>query len=187
MRPPVWVLGLFVVALAAFGIVEMIGRPAATSYGVFLDQLDAGNIASVTFQGTQINGRFKHPIAETSASGAASADTFRTQAPDIGDPTLLPGLRKQHVVIDVVSSSDWTSWLGRLPFPMLVIVAVLLIAGVARLVRGGKAPTGLASAASMHPMGGIIAAVSGLFAKQPQGASPAPPASDQAQGRHGIT
>jgi hypothetical protein len=187
MRPPVWVLGLVLVALAAFGIVEMIGRPAATPYGIFLDQLDAGNIASVTFQGTQVNGRFKHPIADASANGAASADSFRTQVPDIGDPTLLPELRRQHVAIDVVSSSNWTSWLGRLPFPMLLIVAVLLIAGVVRLVRGGKASTGLGSAASMHPMGGMIGLVSGLFAKQPQGASAAPPPSDEAQGRHGVT
>ena len=187
MRPPVWVLGVFLVALAVFGIVEMIGSPSATPYGIFLDQLEAGNIASLTFQGTQINGRFKHPFAEPSANGAASPDTFRTQVPEIGDPTLLPELRKQHVAIDVVSSSNWASWLARLPFPMLMIVAVLLIAGAVRLVRGGKASTGLGSAASMHPMAGMIGLVSGFSTKQSQGASTTPPASDKAKGPQDVT
>jgi hypothetical protein len=30
MRPPVWVLGLVVVALVVFGIVELLGSPAVT-------------------------------------------------------------------------------------------------------------------------------------------------------------
>ena len=47
MRPPLWVLGIVLVSLAAFGIVEIIGRPAPTPYSAFLDQLDAGNVTSI--------------------------------------------------------------------------------------------------------------------------------------------
>lgn len=163
LRPPVWIIGIVLLGLAAFGIVEMTGRPAATPYGAFLDQLDAGNIASVTFQGTQINGRFKRPIAETAASGAAPKDTFRSQVPDFGDPTLLPELRKQHVTIDVASSTSWTRLMAGIPLPMWLFLGFILVAGVVRLVRGGKAKSD--TAMPMHPMQGMIGLVSGLFGK----------------------
>jgi FtsH Extracellular len=170
LRPPVWIIGIVLLGLAAFGIVEMTGRPAATPYGVFLDQLDAGNIASVTFQGTQINGRFKHPIAGTAASGAAPKDTFRSQVPDFGDPKLLPELRKEHVAIDVASSSSWARLLAGIPLPMLLLLGFIVVAAIIRFMRGGKADS--ASAMPMHPMQGMIGLVSGLFGKQSQGENP---------------
>ena len=122
MRPPVWVLGVVLVALALFGIIEMIGRPAALPYSEFLDQLDAGNVASVIFQGTEIDGRFKHPLNAAASNSANSGRRFRSRVPDFGDPTLIPELRKQQVVIDVVSSSSWTRLLGGLPLPMLLML-----------------------------------------------------------------
>lgn len=168
MRPPVWLLGIALLGLAAFGIVEMIGRPAVTPYGTFLDQLDAGNVASVTFQGTQIEGRFKHPVGNTAANGAAEQSIFRSRVPEFGDPMLLPELRKAHVAIDVVSSSNWTSWLARLPWPMVVFLAFILIAGFVRLVRGGSVQSG---GATPNPMQGMIGMLSGLFGKQSPAAS----------------
>jgi len=175
MRPPVWVLGLVVVALAIFGIMEMINRPAAMPYSDFLDQLDAGNVASVTFKGTQIDGNYKHPIGQVAANGTASQTVFRSQVPDFGDPGLMPELRKEHVAIDVVSSSSWTHLLGSLPWPMVLMIAAVLIAGLVRFMRGGKATAG--SAMSTHPMMGLIA---GLFGKKDQAptgpVSKAPPA-----------
>jgi hypothetical protein len=181
MRPPVWIIGIALLALLAFLIVEQTGGPAITPYGTFLDQLEAGNVATVTFRGTEINGRFKHPLDNT------QSDTFRSRVPEFGDPTLVPELRRQHVVIDVASPSQWTSVLGRLPFPLLIIGGVVLIALVVRLVRGGKTPTALASAASLHPMGGMIGLVSGLFGKRPPGASTPTSTSDEPTGRRGVT
>ena len=166
MRPPVWFIGIAVAALLAFVIYENAGGPAATPYGTFLDQLDAGNVASVTLQGTQINGRFKKPLDD------AQSDSFRSQVPEFGDAALIPELRKQRVAIDVASSSSWTSLLGRLPLPMLLIIGVVLIAGAVRLVRGGKTGMGLGSAVSMHPMGGMMGLVTGLFGKQQTGSPP---------------
>ena len=138
LRPPVWILGVVLLGLATFGVVQIGNRPAAVLYGEFLDQLDAGNIANVTFAGTQISGNFKRTVEQRAAHGTAPQMVFRSQAPDIGDPTLLPELRKQHVVIDVVSSSNWLSWLGRLPWPMVLIIATMLIVGLVRLRRGEK-------------------------------------------------
>jgi len=162
MRPPVWILGIVLLGLAAFGIVEMIGTAPVTPYGAFLDQLEAGNVASVTFRGTQIDGHFKNPISNASANGAQQT-AFRSRVPDFGDPSLLAELRKQHVVIDVVASSNWVSLVGRLPWPMVIFFAFILIAGFARLVRGGRASSG---SEMQMPMHGLIGMVSGLFAKQ---------------------
>lgn len=163
MRPPVWVLGLVVVGLIIFGIVEAVGRPPATSYGNFLAQLDAGNVANVTFQGTRIDGRFKQPVAADTANGKQRT-AFTSRVPDIGDPTLLPELRQAHVAIDVVASSNWTAWLGRLPWPMVIVIAFVLIAGFARLVRG----RGAAAAGGMPMQPPMMRLFSGLFGKQDQ-------------------
>jgi ATP-dependent Zn protease len=180
MRPPVWFVGIAVMAVLAFIVFENVGGPAATPYSTFLDQLDAGNVASVTFQGTQIDGRFKHPLTAATSDGSKQNDTFRSRVPDFGDSSLIPELRKQRVAIDVTSSSQWTSWLGRLPWPMVFILGAILIAALVRLARGGKSPA--AAPMSMHPMGGMMGLVSSLFGKQPAESPPAPE-SKEAKGR----
>ncbi len=164
LRPPVWLIGIALVALAVYAIVEVTGKPAFISYSAFLDQLDAGNIASVTFKGTEIDGRLKHPSNNAAANGAASADTFRSRVPDFGDPALMMELHSQHVAIDVTSSSSWTRLLLGIPLPMWFFLIVIAVAGIVRLVRGGKAQSG--TTIPMHPMQGMIGLVSGLFAKQ---------------------
>jgi len=141
------------------------------SYSAFLDQLDASNIASATFQGTEINGHFKQPL------DGAQKDAFRTHVPDVGDPTLAPALRKEHVVIDATSPSAWTWLLGRIPWPMLVFLAVMLVAALARMLRGGKAGPG--SGGPAMPAHGMIGLLSGLFAKERSASGPATQASDR--------
>ena len=58
LRPPVWLLAVILLGLAAFGAVEMINRPALLQYSDFLDQLDSGNVASVAFNGAWVEGHF---------------------------------------------------------------------------------------------------------------------------------
>ena len=142
MRPPVWLLGVVVVVLAIFAIVEAAGIPAATPYGTFLDQLEADNVASVTVQGTEIKGHFKHPLNATAANDAAQTNAFRTRVPDFGDSSLIAALRKQHVTIDVASSTSWTRLLAGIPLPMWLFLGFIIIAGIVRLMRGGKAQSG---------------------------------------------
>jgi hypothetical protein len=172
-RPPTWFIGIAALLLLVFAVVEMDGNVPATPYGTFLDQLAAGNVASVTFQGTDINGRFKQPVADATSSGTAQRDVFRSRVPDFGDPALIPELRKQHVVIDVTAPSPWAWLLGRVPWPMLAIVAVMLLAAVTRMVRGGPAGPAV-PAHGMGPMG----LLAGLFAKERPGPGPAAQESD---------
>jgi ATP-dependent Zn protease len=161
-----WLAGILAVAAVLIVIVfEKSAKMPSTPYSTFLDQLDAGNVASVTFQGTEIDGRLKQPLDGT------QGNAFRSRVPEFGDPALIPDLRKQHVTIDVASlSASWTRLLSGLPWPMLIFLGAMLVAGLVRVVRGGKSSSG--SAMPMHPMQGIMGLVSGLFAKQEQPASP---------------
>ena len=165
-RPPVWFIATAVVLGLLIGVgaeIESTGKSAAMPYGAFLDQIEAGNVASVTFQGTEIRGRFKQPLKDT------QQDAFSTRVPDSGDSALIPALRKQHVAIDVSAPSPWASVFTRIPWPMLVFLAVVLVAALVRLVRGGKARPGPAASLPAHGMMGLI---SGLFAKRDQAGNP---------------
>ena len=173
-RPPVWFIGIAtVLLLVGFGV-EHIDKQAVTSYSAFLDQLEAGNVGSVTFHGTQIEGRYKPPADAAPSSGGVQQGAFSSRVPDFGDPTLIPELRKHHVVIEVSSPSQWTSLLSHLPWPMLLILGVAILAGMVRLMRGGKIQT--KSAASALPAHGMIGLLSHLLAKRDQPATP--PAND---------
>jgi hypothetical protein len=165
-RPPVWFAAIAVVLLLIVvgSQIETANKAVPVPYSAFLDQLEAGKVASVTFQGTEIQGQFKKSTDST------QPDTFSSRVPDFGDPALIPELRKQHVAINVSAPSRWTSVLARIPWPMLVFLGVVLVAGLVRLVRGGKAQSG--SGVPMHPMHGMEGLVSGLFAKPHQVESP---------------
>ena len=163
-RPPVWFIGIAAVLILLAVVIVGTERPAPMPYSTFFGQLEAGNVASVTFQGTQVEGRFKRPLDGTLSTGTTQRDSFSTHVPDVGDPTLMPELRKQHVAIDVSVQSAWTWLLGRVPIPIVIVIGAIIVAGIVRLVRGGKPQSG--SAMSMHPMHGMMGLVSGLFGKQ---------------------
>ena len=162
-RPPIWLLAVVLLGALVYLIGKEVGTPVPMPYGAFLDQLEAGNVESATFNGTEIDGRFKHPLSEGLPTGTSQHDRFRSRVPDFGDPGLIPELRKEHVAIDVSAPSQWTSFIARVPWPLLVFLAVALIVAVVRIVRGPKAGSG--PAMPMRPGAGIIGLVSNLFAK----------------------
>lgn len=166
-RPPFWFIAIAALIILAVFAIEQINQRPAMPYGTFLDQVEAGNVASVGFQGTQITGRFKQ------------GDSFRSRVPDFGDRSLIPELRKQHVAIDVTSPSAWGWLLGRVPWPMLIVLGALLVAGLVRMLRGGKAQPG--SAAPTLPAHGMMGLVSGLLAKRQRPASPPAHDSDESK------
>ena len=79
-RPPVWFIAIAAVSLLIVVAIEFAptGKQTAMPYSTFLDQVDAGNIASVTFQGTEIIGHFKRPL--DSAQRTPSAPVSRISA-----------------------------------------------------------------------------------------------------------
>ena len=172
-RPPVWFIAIAAAALLSWAVVEQTGQPAAMPYSTFLDQVEAGNVASVTFQGAEISGRFKQPSEGSPSSAATPGASLRSRVPDFGDPALMPTLHKQHVAIDVALPSAWNWLLGRLPWPMLIIVGAALVIGFVRLMRGGQAQAG--SAVSALPAHGLPGLVSRLFATRHPGGNPENP------------
>lgn len=162
-RPPIWLLAVVLLGVLVYLIAKEFGTPMPMPYGVFLYQLEAGNVASATFKGTEIDGRFKHPLSEGLPTGTSQHDRFRSRVPDFGDPGLIPELRKENVAIDVSAPSQWTSLLARVPWPLFLFLAVALIVAFVRIVRGPKADSG--AAMPMRPGAGIIGLVSNLFAK----------------------
>ena len=164
-RPPVWLLAVLLLGALVYFVAKEAGRPVPMPYGGFLDQLEAGNVASATFYGTEIDGSFKHPLSDGLATGTSRRDSFRTRVPDFGDPALIPELRERHVAIDVSAPSQWASLLARIPWPLLVFLAVALVAAAVRIVRGPKA--GPSAATPMGPGAGIMRLAS-LFGRRPE-------------------
>ena len=120
----VWWFGLIavmgVLAIAMIVMVEA-GKLPWTPYSQFLDQLEADNVASVTFRGTEMDVRLRHPLARESLAASGQPNTIISRVPDIGDPMLVAELRRQHVVIDVYAPSVWTSLVARVPWAMVPI------------------------------------------------------------------
>ncbi len=175
-RPPVWLAVVVVVALAVFAVMEAESIPSATAYSTFLDQVSAGNVAGVTFKGTEIDGNYKQPVGSSAGNAAKPADTFRTRVPDFGDPGLIPELRKQHVTIAVASSSSWWRLLAGIPLPMLLFMAFIAVAAIVRFVRGGK--TSSSSNMPVHPMQGLLRLASDLLGKREPTEAPTGPADE---------
>ena len=164
MRPPVWVLGLVAAGLIIFGIVEVVGSPPATSYGNFLAQLDAGNVASVTFQGTRIDGRFKHPVPPPRRTANNKARS--PAAPPIS--AIPPCCRS--CAKSMSPSTWWPPLTGRrgwdgCPGRWWCSSRFILIAGFVRFVRGRNAPAAGGGMPMQPPMMRLF---SGLFGKQDQ-------------------
>lgn len=156
---------LALAAAIAVGVGDA-GHPAALSYSTFLDQVDAGNVAAVTFRGTEIDGRLIHPAD-------ASADDFTSRAPDFGDPSLIPLLRQRHVAIDVATPSSWTWLLERVPWPMLAFLGVMLVAALVRIVRGSRGRTGSATP-GLPQGGGMMGLIAALAARRHGGGEASP-------------
>ena len=169
-RPPVWVIAILAVSLVSFFLVERAANPTSIPYSTFLDELEAGRMASVTLNGTEIVGQLKVLPENPSSGSAQPTQTVRSRVPEIGDPRLIQELREQRVAIHVASPSAWSWLLGRIPWPMLILVGAMLVAASVRLLRGGVAQPGSGSPAM--PAHGMIGLLSGLFMKQQQTESP---------------
>ncbi len=117
----------------------------ALTYTEFIGQVRAGQVASVTISGQNVDGMFKQPIAwppqqpapqsqATAQPTAASQQTyarFTTVLPPIEDQRLLPLLDQQGVSVSAKDTSGG-SWLLELAvnfLPMLLFVGLLFMMG----------------------------------------------------------
>ncbi|HLH68436.1 MAG TPA: ATP-dependent zinc metalloprotease FtsH [Candidatus Dormibacteraeota bacterium] len=104
-------------------------------YSTFLQQVQNGNVVSVTSQGDSISGQTRKPVTEPGTK--TSSTYFVTERPTFAGNDLVPLLEQHHVTFSakpVGGSSVWTQIL------LTFGPALLLIAGLVYLMR--RAPSG---------------------------------------------
>ncbi len=153
MKDPQWRLWIVMAAsffiLLIWNMTQNVQGPNQynISYSQFLDQLDAGNIQSVTLGDMRVRGELMEP-AELYFRGIEKplqVKKFRTLLPSFQGEELLGLLRKKGVVINVESrelSPFWQFIVGLLPWVLIIGLWVLIMRGAQR-VQGG--PGGLFS------------------------------------------
>jgi cell division protease FtsH len=102
-----WFLLVLVGMLAVNWIITnvLLGGPPAritVPYTAFLEELDKGNVASVTSTAETIQGRFKTAVLDPADAQHTSTD-FQTQRPSFADDNLLARLLEHEVVVNAES------------------------------------------------------------------------------------
>ncbi len=129
-------------------------------YSTFVDQVQAGNIASVKITGNEITGNFTRPLMWPQVTAAPSpvgaTPTAATPVPtpqsyaefsaifpdSVGDPTLIPLLERKGVQIQAAqTATPWYVTLLTDGLPLLLLVAVMVWIGR----QGMKSQQGLFS------------------------------------------
>jgi cell division protease FtsH len=123
-NPALWRWAIYAVVLLVinFVVANVFLPPTSTPrvsipYTLFTQQVQAANVAEITASGDTIQGRFTQPVDYT-ASGSSqppSVTLFATVQPTFSDPTLLPELEQQGVVVNATSLDQTTpGWLNLL-------------------------------------------------------------------------
>jgi cell division protease FtsH len=100
-------------------------RPRLTvPYSYFISQVQSGNVATVTAQGSSIQGTLRHAVTYPAQNGT-SATLFRTNRPTFADDRLLTQLMSRGVVVSAkptnTGQSPWVTVLGGV-LPTLLLV-----------------------------------------------------------------
>src|ERR1043165_1434323 len=83
-------------ALATFCLPSSTPQRVNIPYTLFSEQVQASNVATISAQGDQIQGRFKQPVSFTpdGSSQASKVTAFATVQPTFSDPALLSVLQQ---------------------------------------------------------------------------------------------
>ncbi len=116
------------------------GQGAQISYTEFLSQLDSGNVSAVTVRGERISGEFKKPVQQK--VGEAKPQPYKeffTYLPSFGDPTLMPKLEAQKVVINTQPGNEPSIWGALSTFlPLLLFAGIFYLFMRQRGLGGGQ-------------------------------------------------
>jgi cell division protease FtsH len=120
-------------------------------YTLFIQQVQAGNVASISAQGDTIQGQFKQPVGYTppNTTQAVQVSTFGTVQPTFSDPTLLAQLEQQGTVVNATSLDQPPPWWENLLLGFGP--TILLIGGFLWLSR--RAQSGLGGAGGVFGIG----------------------------------
>ena len=117
------------------------------SYSQFIEQLNAGNIKSVSIGKLQVSGEFVKEVSILFPGGEKAVDVkiFRTFLPSFQGESLLSKLEAKNVTINIEPSEErslfWRFLIGILPWVLIIGVWVLIMRRAQRQIQGG--PGGL--------------------------------------------
>jgi cell division protease FtsH len=152
MKSPQWrivsAILIFTLFIYLWNMLFRIGTPEyhTISYSQFLEQLQAGNIHSVTIKELQITGSLSKEtaIAQPDGKSTAPVKNFHTFLPSFQGEELIQQLRDKNVLIAVEpaekSSLLWQILIGILPWVLIIGIWVFLMKR-AQQIQGG--PGGL--------------------------------------------
>lgn len=150
-----WIWWVFLVILLAWNVWVLWpqNRPEANiPYSLFVQQVMAGNVASVNLSGGQITGKFVKPITWTPPTSTPTVpgvqptptspgtySAFTTTFPEtVGDPQLMPLLQAHNITINVAPPpSPWIGLILSSGLPLVLLVMLMVWMG--RQVAGNQA------------------------------------------------
>jgi len=142
---PIYLVLFFVLLFTAGQYFFASQQPPASpvEYSVFLDQLEAGNVAEVAIQGFSLRGKLakETPLPVTGRKGATPVTEFSTRLPPFQGEDLIAQLRDRKVRIDVrqpESESLVTRLVvGILPWVLILGVWIYIMRRASRGIGGG--------------------------------------------------
>ena len=156
-----WIVGFFAINWILMSV--FMGPPPRTtvSYTFFTDQLDAGNVQTVTSTADAIQGEFTKDVAYPPGSeNADEVDLFTTQRPSFADDDLFATLEAEGVEVNAEPPDAppplWRQILVGLGPTLLFVGLLLWVArrGAARLGGGGLGTFGKSRATRYQPDAG---------------------------------
>jgi cell division protease FtsH len=139
MKRPYWriILTVFVVFMFFYlwNIFFHAGKPEQyqISYSQFLNELESGNVQSVTIKNLQVEGEFSREITvqQPGAQRPVSARKFITYLPAFQGDTLLAKLSEKNVVVNVDPADKgsflWQLVIGIVPWVLIIGIWVLIM------------------------------------------------------------
>ena len=113
------------------------------SYSQFIEQLNAGNIKSVTIEGLQVNGEFIREINIQSPGEkrTTTVKIFQTFLPSFQGEGILSELEKKNVVINVEPSEKGSIFrqflIGILPWVLIIGIWIWIMRRAQKQISGG--------------------------------------------------
>ena len=152
MKSPQWRIGITAVIVLLFMYLWFqffsMGPPKhfTISYSQFMEQLNAGNVKSITIKNLEVNGELNKetPIQAPGTPKPAAVTKFQTFLPSFQGEDLLKRLNEKNVSVTVEPSEKgsllWQIVIGILPWVLIIGIWVLIMKR-AQQVQGG--PGGL--------------------------------------------
>ncbi len=149
MKNPQWkaVIAAFLIFLVLFMWAQYFTSTGPerfeVTYSKFLEQLDAGNVKSVSLKKLEASGEFvkEVDILPSGQKKAVSVKEFRTYLPSFQGGDLLLKLEEKHVVVNVEPAEEksffWQFVAGVLPWVLIIAVWILIMRRAQQQIQGG--------------------------------------------------